>query len=467
MPTSFSQWFSRRRLNALLSSLVLLATIPSLALAQTSVLQGGPFTPGHVPTYSLSGSSGQPIVIDSGPAGGNTTGQGLGELNITSQCASPPCASTGTGQGSAHVQIQDAPSTNATGYHFLSFDANAAGGGLINYGAAGGASPLPLTLKVNGTPYAFPFAISGIVGPGTSVVNDVACWNNTVGTLLKDCGAFPSVGGTSGQIQYNNAGAFGGFTLGGDATVNTGTGALTVTKIGGQTISLAGTLTTAGAFTTSGANALTLVTTTTTNVTMPASGTGVLSTLAGAEAFTNKTYNGNTWTAGTGTLTIAAGKTATISNTLTLTATDGSMLAIGTGGTLGTAAYTTSLQGTQITNALGGNVSLSNTSNYFDGPVVAQGATGTWFVSGTATLTSSGQDIFFCKLWDGTTVIASSATAMVNVNDATTIALSGYLATPAGNLRISCRDTTSTSGSIVYNSTSLSKDSVISAFRVQ
>lgn len=50
--------------------------------------------------------------------------------------------------------------------------------------------------------------------------------------------------------------------------------------------------------------------------------------------------NGNTWTAGTGTLTIGAGKTLTNSNTLILTATDGSTLAIGAGGTLGSNAYT-------------------------------------------------------------------------------------------------------------------------------
>jgi len=35
-------------------------------------------------------------------------------------------------------------------------------------------------------------------------------------------------GGSSGQVQYNNAGSFGGFTVGGDATLNTGTGALTI-----------------------------------------------------------------------------------------------------------------------------------------------------------------------------------------------------------------------------------------------
>jgi len=36
-------------------------------------------------------------------------------------------------------------------------------------------------------------------------------------------------GGTNGQIQYNNGGTFGGFTMGGDATVNPSTGVLTLT----------------------------------------------------------------------------------------------------------------------------------------------------------------------------------------------------------------------------------------------
>jgi hypothetical protein len=54
------------------------------------------------------------------------------------------------------------------------------------------------------------------------------------------------------------------------------------------------------------------------------------------------TINGNNITSGTGTLTLAAGKTFTDSNTLTLAGTDGSTLNIGSGGTLGTAAYTAS-----------------------------------------------------------------------------------------------------------------------------
>lgn len=41
-------------------------------------------------------------------------------------------------------------------------------------------------------------------------------------------GGSTTPGGSSGQIQYNNGGAFGGFTMSGDATTNTGTGALTL-----------------------------------------------------------------------------------------------------------------------------------------------------------------------------------------------------------------------------------------------
>lgn len=55
---------------------------------------------------------------------------------------------------------------------------------------------------------------------------------------------------------------------------------------------------------------------------------------------TATSINGNTITTGTGTLTLGASKVATISNTLTFTGTDGSTLAIGTGGTLGSNAYT-------------------------------------------------------------------------------------------------------------------------------
>jgi hypothetical protein len=43
-------------------------------------------------------------------------------------------------------------------------------------------------------------------------------------------------GGTVGQAQYNNSGSFGGFTVGGDGTLDTSTGALTVSTSNGVAI---------------------------------------------------------------------------------------------------------------------------------------------------------------------------------------------------------------------------------------
>lgn len=119
----------------------------------------------------------------------------------------------------------------------------------------------------------------------------------------------------------------------------------------------------------------------------------------------------------------------------------------------------------QLTNSLAADVNLNNTANYFDGPSVAQGTSGTWFASGSVTLTGASADQIFCKLWDGTTVIATGQSSIAS-GLPQTMALSGYLATPAGNIRISCRDPTGTTGKIVFNSTTLGKDATISAFRI-
>lgn len=59
-------------------------------------------------------------------------------------------------------------------------------------------------------------------------------------------------------------------------------------------------------------------------------------------ALTGKSYNGLTLTSTTGTFTLTAAKVFSVSNTLTLAGTDGSTLNVGTGGTLGSAAFTAS-----------------------------------------------------------------------------------------------------------------------------
>lgn len=120
-----------------------------------------------------------------------------------------------------------------------------------------------------------------------------------------------------------------------------------------------------------------------------------------------------------------------------------------------------------ITNSLVADVALNNTANYFDGPTVAQGTSGTWFVSGSVLLQdNAGIATINVKLWDGTTTIASAKCRILAINGEVMISLSGYITSPAGNLRISCRDGTSTSGLIEYNGSGLGKDSTITAIRI-
>lgn len=122
--------------------------------------------------------------------------------------------------------------------------------------------------------------------------------------------------------------------------------------------------------------------------------------------------------------------------------------------------------GTRVTNSLSGDVALNNTANFFDGPSTAQGTVGTWLASGTVTLLDTGgAAAYVVKLWDGTTIISSGA-GFSAVGSSTTISLSGYITSPAGNIRISVKDVTAVTGKIIFNTTGLSKDSTIIATRI-
>lgn len=123
---------------------------------------------------------------------------------------------------------------------------------------------------------------------------------------------------------------------------------------------------------------------------------------------------------------------------------------------------------TPITASLGADVALNNTGAYFDGPSIAQGTVGTWFVSGTVTVNdTAGIAGFNVKLWDGTTVIASARGTQFSGGAAgTPITVSGYITSPAGNLKISVNDASSISGNILFNASGNSKDSTITAIRI-
>lgn len=120
-----------------------------------------------------------------------------------------------------------------------------------------------------------------------------------------------------------------------------------------------------------------------------------------------------------------------------------------------------------IANSLTGDVALNNTGAYFDGPTVAQGTAGVWFVSGTVTVQdTAGAAAFTAKLWDGTTVIATLRGDSAAANQCVSIPLSGFITAPAGNLRISVKDATSTSGSIKFNISGIANDATITAIRI-
>lgn len=120
-----------------------------------------------------------------------------------------------------------------------------------------------------------------------------------------------------------------------------------------------------------------------------------------------------------------------------------------------------------LTNSLSGNVALSVTPAFFDGPSVAQGSSGTWFASGTVTVKdTTGPSVIVAKLWDGTTVVASCVASITATGQYASISLSGVFVKPAGNIRISVNNLTTTSGSIKSNDSGAGNDSTITAIQI-
>ena len=72
---------------------------------------------------------------------------------------------------------------------------------------------------------------------------------------------------------------------------------------------------------------------------------------------------------------------------------------------------------------------------------------------------------FTVKLWDGTTVIASTVISLTGGFNGM-VHLSGFIASPAGNIRISVKDQTTTGGSIKFNASGESKDSTLTVVRI-
>jgi hypothetical protein len=135
---------------------------------------------------------------------------------------------------------------------------------------------------------------------------------------------------------------------------------------------------------------------------------------------------------------------------------------------MATTAYVDRLGGASaLTNSLSGDVTLNNNTLFFTGPQVAQGSSGTWYATGTVTVTdTSGSANFGAILWDGTNIIASGTGSTAGAGVLTSISLSGSLASPAGNIRIAVKDITTNAGFMRFNFSGGGKDCTLSVYRI-
>lgn len=148
------------------------------AYAQAPVLGSGTHIPHHAGMWTAQG-----VLQDAGPKTGGGPNVGISDL---------PIVGTGT-----PLCIYDAPVTNSLGYHYLCLGSNDGNKGLISFGAGGTAAQIPFELCSNGSCFEFPFTVgSGVMGSPPTAVNDVTCFNNTVGTLIKSCGGITGAAGT-------------------------------------------------------------------------------------------------------------------------------------------------------------------------------------------------------------------------------------------------------------------------------
>lgn len=163
------------RIGYFLLALLGLFVLP--AEAQQTILQSGPVAPRRAPMYGNQGS--QPILQDSGPAGGGPRGSGLSEQLLIAPPGPGgvyPGNSSGSGPKGANWCNYDAPIDNATGYHYICLSPNINGGATIAAGSGGGAPASSLNFNVNGVNLPFPLSANG---PYLTTLQNNAALKNT------------------------------------------------------------------------------------------------------------------------------------------------------------------------------------------------------------------------------------------------------------------------------------------------
>ena len=150
--------------------ILIFALCAAPSLGQGTVLQSGAVTTFHAPAWFSDG-----VVADAGgPSTPFLDSLGLFDggdcpFGISSQLG----PGTPTGQYSTMTICQ---TNSAATFSFQAF---------------GGLPDPTVYFQVGGSTYEFPYTVGGIVGPTTSTIGDLMCWNNGSGSLAADCGFNP------------------------------------------------------------------------------------------------------------------------------------------------------------------------------------------------------------------------------------------------------------------------------------
>lgn len=137
----------------------------------------------------------------------------------------------GTTSGSATVEV---PAAAGTGTIFQLPSSSGTSGQVLT--ASGGGATSWTTIPGGGN----------VIGPSSSTLGDLSCFNNTAGTLLEDCGAAPAPYTGTNQVLYvNGSSVTGGAAFGALGTVLIGQGTTTAPVFGTLNYSSLGGLPTA------------------------------------------------------------------------------------------------------------------------------------------------------------------------------------------------------------------------------
>ncbi len=134
---------------------------------------------------------------------------------------------------------------------------------------------------------------------------------------------------------------------------------------------------------------------------------------------------------------------------------------------VGMSTSTTTSVLTFLTATLGSSLAVSSTG-FTTGPSVTQGTSGIWFASGTVTFVSATTlTQCFILLQDGTTNFASTYGILPAANASLSLAVSGVISNPVGNIKIVARTLGGgTAGWLDFNGSGFAFDSTITAIRI-